>query len=111
MSHRSCHGYAQWDCWPVTLPTCVFYYDSFRFLFKRIGISKSMVDKIKIMVNHLDLPQDVIDIIHSHLEGYYQGRKCASELLMPHFQRTLTSIGKKRWGVRRREEVHEGETW
>ena len=67
-----------------------------------------MVDKIKIMVNHLDLPQDVIDIIHFYLEGYYQGRKCASELLMPHFQRTLTSIGKKRWGVRRREEVHPG---
>ena len=86
----------------------IFYYGSFRFLFKRIGISKSMVDKIKIMVNHLDLPQDVIDIIHFHLEGYYQGRKCASELLMPHFQRTLTSIGKKRWGVRRREEVHPG---
>ena len=86
----------------------IFYYVSFRFLFKRIGISKSMVDKIKIMVNHLDLPQDVIDIIHFHLEGYYQGRKCASELLMPHFQRTLTSIGKKRWGVRRREEVHPG---
>ena len=27
---------------------------------------------------------------------------------MPYFQRTLTSIGKKRWGVRRREEVHPG---
>ena len=39
-----------------------FYYVSFRFLFKRIGISKSMVDKIKIMVNHLDLPQDVIEL-------------------------------------------------
>ena len=51
------------------------------------------------MVNHLDLPPDVIDIIHFYLEGYYQGRKCASELLMPHFQRALKSISKKRWGV------------
>ena len=54
-----------------------------------------MIDKIKLLVDHLDLPQDVIDIIHSHLQGYYQGRRCANEILLPHFQRSLTNIRKK----------------
>ena len=49
-----------------------------------------MVDAIKILVDQLDLPDDVIGIIHEHLQGYYQYRRCARELLMPHFIFTTT---------------------
>ena len=54
-----------------------------------------MVDAIKILVDRLDLPDDVIGIIHEHLQGYYQYRRCARELLMPHFHRSLASINKQ----------------
>ena len=55
-----------------------------------------MVDAIKILVDQLDLPDDVIGIIHEHLQGYYQYRRCARELLMPHFHRSLAAIIKER---------------
>ena len=71
-----------------------------------------MVDAIKILVDQLDLPDDVIGIIHEHLQGYYQYRRCARELLMPHFRRSLASINKQTpdWYRRAldRTDVHPG---
>ena len=73
-----------------------------------------MVDAIKILVDQLDLPDDVIGIIHEHLQGYYQYRRCARELLMPHFRRSLGSINKQipKWSNSRisdsRTDVHPG---
>ena len=67
-----------------------------------------MVDVIKILVDQLDLPDDVIGIIHEHLQGYYQYRRCARELLMPHFHRSLASIITQipKWYIR--TDVHPG---
>ena len=67
-----------------------------------------MVDAIKILVDQLDLPDDVIGIIHEHLQGYYQYRRCARELLMPHFHRSLASIITQipKWYIR--TDVHPG---
>ena len=67
-----------------------------------------MVDAIKILVDQLDLPDDVIGIIHEHLQGYYQYRRCARELLMPHFHRSLASINKQIPKWYNRTDVHPG---
>ena len=72
-----------------------------------------MVDAIKILVDQLDLPDDVIGIIHEHLQGYYQYRRCARELLMPHFHRSLASIITQipKWYTVIEQVFILGETW